>query len=286
MPIAGAILPAVRGDVSVRELPGRSANVARALRHHPLATVRDLLGPYRSLLVRWLGSDLTRGPVVAFAAHAGVGPSTLGGALYAFWQAAYHRFGQWDARGGAQGLTDALVRRATSLGVEIRCGAPVARIESRAGQGGGVVTEDGERVASSAVIKAIDPKYALLELLDPPLDGNADADLLATHTPDVMETMGRWPIPCTSTTKLGPLQPTRALVTIGRRWAACTSQGQAPIRRGDRRHARAGRRPGAAPGPLLAPESWRGADPQIGVLLPALRLPPSPISGLASWPST
>ncbi|HEV2809570.1 MAG TPA: NAD(P)/FAD-dependent oxidoreductase [Acidimicrobiales bacterium] len=187
LPVVGAVIPAVRGDVSVRELPGRLANVGRVLRHHPLATVRDLLGPYQSLLVRWLASDLTRGPVAAFAAHAGVGPSTPGGALYAFWQAAYHRYGQWHARGGAQGLTDALVRRATSLGVEIRCGTPVTRIEARGGQVRSVVTEDGERVASSAVITATDPKYALLELLDPPLDGNAGADLAAARRSNVVQ---------------------------------------------------------------------------------------------------
>lgn len=66
----------------------------RALRRRPLATVRDLLGPYDPLLRRWLLSDLTRGPVAAFAAHAGVGPSAPGGALFAFWQAVYHLFGQ------------------------------------------------------------------------------------------------------------------------------------------------------------------------------------------------
>ena len=72
--------------------------------------------PTTRCLRRWLPSDLTRGPVAAFAAHAGVGPTVPGGALFAFWQAAYHLFGQWHGRGGAQNLTDALVTRLRSLG--------------------------------------------------------------------------------------------------------------------------------------------------------------------------
>jgi phytoene dehydrogenase-like protein len=187
LPIVGTIMPAVRGDVSVRELPARLANLARSLRHQPLSTVRDVLGPYQSLLVRWLESDLTRGPVAAFAAHAGVGPSTPGGALYAFWQAAYHLYGQWHAEGGAQGLTDALMRRAASLGVEVRCAEPVARIEAGGGRVRAVVTESDERIRCSAVVTALDPKTALLELLDPPLGGSAAADLAAARRSNVVQ---------------------------------------------------------------------------------------------------
>lgn len=118
MPIVRTVLPAIRGDVSAKVLPSQVANLVRALRHQPMTTARDALGPYDSLLRRWLASDLTRGPVAAFAAHAGVGPTVPGGALYAFWQAAYHLFGQWHGRGGAQSLTDALVTRLASLGGE------------------------------------------------------------------------------------------------------------------------------------------------------------------------
>jgi len=66
----------------------------------------------------------------AFAAHASVGPAVPGGALFAFWQAAYHLFGQWHGAGGAQKLTDALVHRLRASGGELRCSAPVARIGS------------------------------------------------------------------------------------------------------------------------------------------------------------
>src|SRR5205085_12282574 len=151
----------------------RCLNLVRALRRQPVATLRDLLGPYDSLLRRWLPSNLTRGPVAAFAAHAAVGPSLPGGAVFAFWQAAYHLFGQWHARGGAQSLTDALVRRLRSFGGELRCSTRVEQIESAAGRVTAVVTQGGERIAAFAVVTAVDPKVALLQLLDPPLAGAA-----------------------------------------------------------------------------------------------------------------
>ncbi|MDQ2825470.1 MAG: NAD(P)/FAD-dependent oxidoreductase, partial [Actinomycetota bacterium] len=188
-PIVRTILPAIRGQMSGREMPGRVANLVRALRHQPLATIGDVLGPYDTLLQRSLPSDLSRGPVAAFAAHAGVGPTTPGGSLYAFWQAAYHLFGQWHARGGAQGLVDALVRRLESFGGELRCSAPVGRIETSAGRVRAVWTEAGERIPARTVITALDPKLALLKLLDPPLAGKAGRDLAATRRGNVVQAL-------------------------------------------------------------------------------------------------
>ena len=188
-PIVRTILPAIRGQMSARELPGRAANLVRTLRHQPLATIGDVLGPYDTLLQRSLPSDLSRGPVAAFAAHAGVGPTTPGGSLYAFWQAAYHLFGQWHARGGAQGLVDALVLRLESFGGELRCSAPVGRIETSAGRVRAVWTEAGEAIPARTVITALDPKLALLELLDPPLAGKAGRDLQATRRGNVVQAL-------------------------------------------------------------------------------------------------
>lgn len=189
VPIVRTVLPAIRGETSLREVPQRLANLVRTVRHRPLATARDLLGPYESLLQRWLPSDLTRGPVAAFAAHAGVGPTLPGGSLFAFWQAAYHLYGQWHAVGGAQGLTDALVGRLESLGGAIRCSAPVARIERSGGRVFGVVLEDGERIPARTVTTAMDPQTALLRLLDPPLDGEVATDLTAARRGNVVQAL-------------------------------------------------------------------------------------------------
>jgi phytoene dehydrogenase-like protein len=189
IPIIRTILPAVQGEMPLRDVPTRLASLARALRHGPAATVADALGPYDSLLRRRLPSDLSRAPISAFAAHAGVGPSMPGGALYAWWQAAYHLFGQWHAKGGAQGLTDALVRRLESLGGELRCNAPVARIEAAGDRVRAVFTEAGERIEARAVVTAMDPKTALLQLLDPPLAGRDRADLTAARRGNVVQAL-------------------------------------------------------------------------------------------------
>ncbi|HEX2701470.1 MAG TPA: NAD(P)/FAD-dependent oxidoreductase [Acidimicrobiales bacterium] len=187
VPLVRTVLPAIRGDSSPRVLPGQVANAARALRHGPLTTVRDLFAPYDALLRRRLPSDLTRGPVAAFAAHAGVGPTVPGGAVFAFWQAAYHLFGQWHGRGGAQNLTDALVARLAALGGELRCNAPVARIDASGGHVRAVVLEGGESIRASTVVTAMDPKTALLELLDPPLTGEAGTELAAARRSNVVQ---------------------------------------------------------------------------------------------------
>jgi len=189
VPIVRTILPAIRGQMSVHEVPTRFLNLARVLRSQPMATVRDVVGPYESLLRRWLPSDLTRGPVAAFAAHAGVGPTLPGGSLFAFWQAAYHLFGQWHAVGGAQGLTDALVARLTGLGGEVRCSAPVARIDASGGRVRAVVLEDGERIEARTVVTAIDPQTALLELLEPSLEGKVATDLAAARRGNVVQAL-------------------------------------------------------------------------------------------------
>lgn len=189
VPIVRAILPAIKGEGSLRQTPDRLKAVFGAVRHDPLTTLRDLAGPYDALLRRWLPSDLTRGPVAAFAAHAAVGPSLPGGSLFAYWQAAYHLFGQWHAVGGAQGLTDALVRRLESLGGEVRCAAPVARIEASGGEVRAVVTESGDRITTRAVVTAIDVQTALLHLLDPPIGEPHAADLAAARRGNVVQSL-------------------------------------------------------------------------------------------------
>jgi phytoene dehydrogenase-like protein len=205
VPVIRTVLPAVQGEMRARDVPRRLASCGRALRGDPLGTVRDALGPYDSLLRRRLPTDLTRGPVAAFAAHAAMGPSLPGGAIFAWWQAAYHLFGQWHAKGGAQGLTDALVTRLTSLGGELRCNARVARIEAPDRRVTGVVLEaeaaaaagdgvegeriEGERIEAGAVVTAIDPQVALLRLLDPPLAGPVAADLAAARRGNVVQAL-------------------------------------------------------------------------------------------------
>lgn len=168
LPIVRVMVAGIAGTAGYRAAAGRLADVVRVARRGAGPVLRDVLGSYDSLLRRRLPSDLTRAPVAAFAAHAAAGPAMPGGAVFAFWQAAYHLHGQWHARGGAGALTGALVTRLRSLGGELRCSTPVARIEAAHGRVTAVVTDAGERLACGAVVTACDPKVALLELLDPP----------------------------------------------------------------------------------------------------------------------
>jgi phytoene dehydrogenase-like protein len=186
-------LPAVEGIMSgieagasasrlLRKAPGRLVNLGQAVARNggPTALLREVVSPYARLLTERLHSDLTRAPVAAFAAHSSASPNLPGSAFYALWQAAYHLYGQWHAIGGAQGLTDALLVRLASYGGAVRTGAEVRRVVAD-GRVRGVELTGGERIAAPVVVTAVNPKLALLELLDPPLTGPVAAELAATH---------------------------------------------------------------------------------------------------------
>jgi len=174
---------------TLRLLTGRLPRGLRALRHEPLRLAAELLGPYGRILESRLRSDLTRGPISAFAAHASASPLAPGGAPFAFWQAAYHRFGQWHATGGSGALTAALLRRLVGFGGRVRCCVPVARIDAARGRARAVVLEDGERIAADVVVTAMDPKTALLEICDPPIAGSVADDLRGTHRSNAVQAL-------------------------------------------------------------------------------------------------
>jgi phytoene dehydrogenase-like protein len=71
------------------------------------------------------------------------------------------------ARGGPGALARALADAARAFGAEIRTAAEVARIVTRDGRAEGVALVSGEEMPASAVVSAIDPKRALLDLVDP-----------------------------------------------------------------------------------------------------------------------
>lgn len=171
----------------VTEMVKKLPSAARIVRAGLLESAAELLSPYGTVLEARLPSDLTRGPVSAFAAHASAGPDMPGGAFFVLWQAAYHLYGQWHPVGGSQSLIDALVRRLESFGGSVRCEAPVARIETAGARARAVLLEDGERLAADVVVTALDPKTALLELLEPPLDGRLGAELAATHRSNIVQ---------------------------------------------------------------------------------------------------
>lgn len=192
MPLITALSAGLDGGAGrtrqLRQLPTRARAVAQALARNggPIGLAQLLLAPYGRVLAQRLSSDRVRGPVSAFAAHASASPTAPGSAVYGLWQAFYHQVGQWHAVGGAQGLIDALTRRLESSGGRWRTGAAVTRV-IRDGQRITGVELDGERIATSCVITAIDPQTALLKLLDPPLSGVLGAQLRATHRSNAVQ---------------------------------------------------------------------------------------------------
>src|SRR5438045_5203061 len=71
------------------------------------------------------------------------------------------------ARGGPGALAQALASAARAAGVEIRTGAPVARITSADGRTTGVALAAGEEISAPIVVAAIEPKRLLTDLVDP-----------------------------------------------------------------------------------------------------------------------
>jgi phytoene dehydrogenase-like protein len=173
----------------LRRLPRSLLAACQALVRNggPTGLTRLLLSPYGQLLGERLGSELVRAPVSAFAAHASASPEEPGSALFALWQAFYHQVGQWHAAGGAQALTDALARRLDSYGGRCHTSATVTSIIRDRDRVTGVVLDSGEHLAADAVLTAIDPRTALLDLLDPPLDGPVADRLRATRQSNAVQ---------------------------------------------------------------------------------------------------
>src|SRR6201999_1213365 len=70
-------------------------------------------------------------------------------------------------RGGMGAVSEAIRRAAESFGAEIRTGAEVARIRTRAGQVAGVTLASGAEIDADTVITTAHPQISFLRLLEP-----------------------------------------------------------------------------------------------------------------------
>ena len=70
-------------------------------------------------------------------------------------------------KGGTGGVSNAIASAASSLGVEIRTEAPVARIVVRDGRATGVALESGEEIEATDVLSSVDSSRTFLGLLEP-----------------------------------------------------------------------------------------------------------------------
>jgi phytoene dehydrogenase-like protein len=122
-----------------------------------------------SLLAHRLFGDDDRaaGWLAGSGAHADLSPHAPGsGAFSLGLNFLGHLVGWPFPRGGAQGLTDALVERLRSHGGELRCGAEVERIEAS-----GVVLRGGERLEAEAALCTASPAVLMRLVPDGALPG-------------------------------------------------------------------------------------------------------------------
>jgi len=138
-------------------------NLARLARWVPMA-VGDLVD-------EWFESDLVRGAVAARAligTFAGPRSAGTGGALLQrIAEDPMPVGGGLTARGGPGALARAIATRAASYGATIRTDARVARVLTSQGRASGVALDTGIEISARVVVAAIDPREALLRLVDP-----------------------------------------------------------------------------------------------------------------------
>ena len=193
-PVVELALEAFRNSADDATAPRRWAArlrwAGRALRRNrPFALAQRLAGPYGPLLEESFATEQTRAGIAALAAHGTLGPQTPGAAFFTLWHAAYHRYGNWHARGGSGALADALRRRLEAWGGAVRTGARVSEIlADSGGRIAGVALADGERLAADRVVAAINPQTALLDLLGPGhLPARLVARLRSRHRPNAVQ---------------------------------------------------------------------------------------------------
>jgi phytoene dehydrogenase-like protein len=146
-----------------------------------------LTAPARAILDRWFESTELKSTLATDAViGAMASPSTPGTGYVLLHHVMGETAGQrgvWGyVRGGMGGLTQALARAARDLGVQIRCGAEVARIVVRDGRVTGVALAGGEEWRAPVVASNADAHVTFRRLIDPgalPPDFLAAADRIS-----------------------------------------------------------------------------------------------------------
>ncbi len=132
---------------------------------------RLLTGSIADLLDRYFESDAVRGVLsVSGVIGTWAGPRSAGTAYVML----HHHVGEADGqsgawgfpRGGMGGVSGAIAAAARSSGAEIRTGAEVARIRTRADRVCGVTLASGEEIDADVVITTAHPQISFLRLLD------------------------------------------------------------------------------------------------------------------------
>lgn len=131
-----------------------------------------LTGSARRILDRWFESEELKATLATDAIIGAFAAPSMAGTAYVLF---HHVMGEtngkrgvWSyVRGGMGGLTQALAKVATALGVEIRTEAEVARITVKDGAATGVVLQNGQEFAARTVASNLDCRWTFERLLDP-----------------------------------------------------------------------------------------------------------------------
>ena len=127
--------------------------------------------PAQTLARRLFDASGSRAWLLGAAAHGDTPVDSPGSALAAFYlNLLGHAVGWPSPRGGAQALTDALVGYLHTLGGEVVCDAPVARVLTAGGRTSGVSLVDGRRFDGDVVLADVMPQ-ALLDMTGAALAG-------------------------------------------------------------------------------------------------------------------
>jgi phytoene dehydrogenase-like protein len=135
----------------------------RLLRWGPMAVA--------DLVAEWFETETLRAMIAArgiFGAFAG--PWSAGTSTGLLWQAATDGHAISPSafvRGGMGALTEALASAARSLGVEIRTGTVVEKIEATEEKASRVLLSSGEEISARAIVSNADPRTTFLKLIDP-----------------------------------------------------------------------------------------------------------------------
>jgi phytoene dehydrogenase-like protein len=134
--------------------------------------VEILTGAARPILDRWFESEELKATLATDAIIGAFAAPSMPGTAYVLF---HHVMGEtngargvWSyVRGGMGGLTQALAKAATDLGVEIRTEAEVTRILVEAGSATGVVLANGDQLRARNVASNVDCRLTFETFLDP-----------------------------------------------------------------------------------------------------------------------
>ena len=128
------------------------------------------IGAPETIIDRWFESEKVKAMIAAHIMPANYAPLSQPGASLAMLHHAVGelngRAGSWGiVKGGMGGITQAMAKAATVLGVDILTSAAVQRIETRDNRVTGVTLANGDLITAPVVAANTDPKRTFFELL-------------------------------------------------------------------------------------------------------------------------